>query len=69
MEYRGVSYTVIQTADGRWRWSVPRQRREKFGYGFDRGVAIMRAKKFIDEMLKKREMFKDDRSDLVAGKK
>jgi hypothetical protein len=54
MEYRGVEYAVVQTIRNEWRWSVKREHGEKVGTTVDRETAIKRAKRFINELIKKR---------------
>lgn len=52
MEYRGVEYEVVQTITNTWRWSVKRDGSEKVGISLDRANAIIRAKRFVDELVK-----------------
>jgi hypothetical protein len=54
MTYRGIEYEVVQTINKKWRWSVKRERTDKVGIAMDRKSAIIRAQRFIDELLKTR---------------
>ena len=54
MEYRGVEYEVVQTITNTWRWSVKRENDYKIGIVLDRATAMLRAERFIDELVKAR---------------
>jgi hypothetical protein len=54
MEYRGVEYEVVQTITKTWRWSVKRENDYKTGIVLDRNAALLRAERFIDELIKAR---------------
>jgi hypothetical protein len=54
MEYRGVEYEVVQTITNTWRWSVKRDDLDKTGTATNRNIAIIRAQRFIDELIKVR---------------
>ena len=54
MEYRGVEYDVVQTITNTWRWSVKRENDYKIGIVLDRATAMLRAERFIDELIKAR---------------
>jgi len=54
MEYRGIQYAVVRTITKGWRWSVKRDHNDKVGTSLDRDNAILRAKRFIDELVKTR---------------
>jgi hypothetical protein len=53
MEYRGVEFTVLQTANPKgWRWTVEMAgRKPKSGVVRDRAGAIINAKRAIDLVL------------------
>ena len=55
MEYRGVTFTVVQTIWKGWRWSVDQGERESAGTASNRTTAICRAERFIDDLLRRRE--------------
>src|SRR3954451_365922 len=54
MEFRGIQYTVLQTANPTgWKWTVSIDgKRAKTGTGFSRIGAIRRAEKVIEDHLK-----------------
>jgi hypothetical protein len=54
MEFRGVQYVVVQTANPTgWKWTVSIDaKRTKTGTGFSRIGAIRRAEKVIEDYLK-----------------
>ena len=52
MEYRGISYNVVQTIDCAFRWSVKRTDNYKNGIAICRNDAILDAKRFIDSMIR-----------------
>jgi len=54
MEYRGVEYRVVQTITNAWRWSVKREQDDKTGIVQDRAMAVLRAERFIDDLIKAR---------------
>jgi hypothetical protein len=54
MEYRGIEYTVVQTIENGWRWSVRRAPKDKVGNSSHRDTAIVRARQFIDGLIKLR---------------
>jgi hypothetical protein len=53
MEYRGVEFTVLQTASPRgWRWTFELPgRKPRSGVVHDRAGAIINAKRAIDALL------------------
>ena len=55
MEYRGIEYTVVQTANPTgWKWTISlAERRTKTGTEFSRIIAIRAAEKVIDGYVKK----------------
>jgi hypothetical protein len=52
MEYRGIEYAVVQTIENDWRCSVKRAPKDKVGKSSRRDTAIIRAKQFIDGLIK-----------------
>jgi hypothetical protein len=54
MDYRGIEYTVVQTANPTgWKWTISIDaKRTKTGSGFNRAGAVRRAEKVIDDYLK-----------------
>jgi len=50
MEYRGITFTVVQTIWKGWRWSVDQGERESAGTASNRTTAIRRAERFIDDL-------------------
>jgi hypothetical protein len=54
MEYRGMEYAVVRTIPNGWRWFVRRDRKDRIGISYSREEAIARAKKFIDELVRRR---------------
>ena len=54
MEYRGIEYAVVQTIENDWRWSVKRAPKDKVGKSSHRDAAIIRARQFIDKLIKLR---------------
>jgi hypothetical protein len=54
MEYRGIEYTVVQTANPTgWKWTVNTDAKHtKTGTGFSRVGAIRRAEKVIEDHVK-----------------
>ena len=57
MEYRGIEYAVVRTlSPNGWRWSVKRERNDKVGTAPDRDGAIVRAQRFIDELIRTRAL-------------
>jgi hypothetical protein len=52
MEYRGVKFSIVQTIDNGWRWAVKRDHNDKVGISPRRDAAIVRAQRFIDELIK-----------------
>jgi hypothetical protein len=52
MEYRGVEYSILQTITNAWRWSVKRENEDKTGIVNDRATAVLRAERFIDQLIK-----------------
>jgi hypothetical protein len=52
MEYRGVEFALVMTIDKQWRWTVKRDHCDKAGKSLDRATAILRAQRFIDELIK-----------------
>jgi hypothetical protein len=55
MEYRGISFNVVQTIDCGWRWSVKRGDKDKFGITLRRDAAIAKAQRFIDGLIKAKD--------------
>ena len=52
MEYKGIQYQVVQTANPTgWRWTVQLDTKEKTGTSLSRGNAIFSAIRFIDRQL------------------
>ena len=59
MQHRGIVFKIVKALSG-WMWVVEVSSTEKeVGTHRDRDGAIRRAKKFIDELISKREQ-KDD---------
>ena len=57
MNYRGVDFTVGQSLSPKgWKWSVNLGGRDPAGTQYDRESALRRAKLYIDELIKKREL-------------
>jgi hypothetical protein len=55
MEHRGIEFSGVRTmSPNGWRWSVKRDDHDKVGETTSRETAIMRATKFIDELIKSR---------------
>jgi hypothetical protein len=54
MEFRGIEYTVVQTANPTgWKWTVSTDaKRTKTGMAFSRVGAIRRAEKVIEDHVK-----------------
>jgi hypothetical protein len=53
MEYRGIAYTVVQTANPTgWKWTISIGKRMKTGTVFKRAAAIQCVEKVIDRHLK-----------------
>ena len=56
MNYREMEFAVVQSLSPKgWRWSINLGNREAGGTQFDRDSAIRRAKKYIDDLIEKRE--------------
>jgi hypothetical protein len=56
MNYRGIDFMVVQSLSPKgWRWSVNLGHKEASGTHFGREGALSRAKKYIDELIRKRE--------------
>jgi hypothetical protein len=56
MNYRGVDFMVVQSLSPRgWKWSVNLGHREAGGTQYDRESAISKAKKCIDDLIRKRQ--------------
>jgi hypothetical protein len=57
MQHRGIEFKVVKTRPSAgWMWVVEVGKTEKVvGTHYDRDGAIRRAKKFIDELVSKRE--------------
>jgi hypothetical protein len=53
VKYRGVEYHVVQTIDGKFRWSVQFGQQEKSGIDMRRESAVVRAKTRIDDRARK----------------
>jgi hypothetical protein len=70
MEYRGIQYTVVQTANPTgWKWTVSIDaKRTKTGTGFNRLGAIRRAEKVIEGYVKEevRKVVAEQRSQETA---
>jgi hypothetical protein len=57
MNYRGIDFTVVQALSPKgWKWSVSLGGRDPGGTQYDRESALRRAKLYIDELIKKREL-------------
>jgi hypothetical protein len=57
MNYRGIDFAVVQALSPKgWKWSVNLGRRDAGGTQYDRESALRRAKQYIDELIKKREL-------------
>ena len=59
MNYRGIDFTVVQSLSPKgWKWSVNLGHKDAGGtqYMYDRESAVRRAKLYIDELIKKREL-------------
>ena len=57
MNYRGIDFTVVQALSPKgWKWSVNLGGRDPGGTQYDRESALRRAKRYIDELIKKREL-------------
>jgi hypothetical protein len=61
MQHRGIEFKVVKTrSPAGWMWVVEVSSTEKeVGTHRDRDVAIRRAKKFIDELVGRREQNED----------
>jgi hypothetical protein len=56
MKYRGIDFAVVQALSPKgWKWSVNLGRRDAGGTQYDREGAVRRAKRYIDELIRKRE--------------
>jgi hypothetical protein len=56
MNYRGVDFMVVQSLSPKgWKWFVNLGHREASGTQYDRERAISKAKKCIDDLIRKRE--------------
>jgi hypothetical protein len=54
MEYRGIEYTIVQTANPTgWKWTVHLGKRAKTGTAFNRIAACRFAERTIDAYLKR----------------
>ena len=51
MEYRGKQYSVIQSLDGKWKWSIEIDGHTKSGKAANRLVGIRLAEDAIDRAL------------------
>jgi hypothetical protein len=49
MEYRGIHYSVVQTGDAAFKWTVSLTTGERVGEARNRQLAIIKAIKVIDE--------------------
>jgi hypothetical protein len=57
MNYRGIDFKVVQALSPKgWKWSVNLSGRDAGGTQYDRESALRRAKLYIDELIKKREL-------------
>jgi hypothetical protein len=59
MEYQGVEFAVVQTIPRGWRWSVTLDSNDKVGEALTREAGVMRAKLFIDGLLRTARKRKD----------
>jgi hypothetical protein len=56
MNYREIEFAVVQSLSPKgWRWSINLGDKEAGGTQYDRDSAIHRAKKYIDDLIQKRE--------------
>ena len=56
MNYRDKDFTVVRSLSPKgWKWSVNLGHKDASGTQFDRESAICRAKRYIDELINKRE--------------
>jgi hypothetical protein len=55
VQYRGFEIVVVRTIPKGWVWSVKRDNSDKVGHAYDRDEAIKRAKRFIDNLLLRRQ--------------
>ena len=64
MQYRGIEFKVVKTrSKAGWMWVVEvSDTKKEVGTRRDRDGAIRRAKKFIDELVSKREQNGADQS-------
>ena len=57
MNHRGIDFTVVQSLSPKgWKWSVSLGHKDAGGTQYDRESALRRAKLYIDELIKKREL-------------
>ena len=55
MNYRDKDFTVVQSLSPRgWKWSINLGHKEASGTQYDREGAVLRAKRYIDELIKKK---------------
>jgi hypothetical protein len=56
MQYQGIEYAVVQTANPRgWKWSFEREGRSlKTGIAYYRAEAVLAAERAIDQALKEK---------------
>jgi hypothetical protein len=53
LEYRGIEFAVVRTIPKGWVWSVKREHTDKAGNAYDREDAIRKAKRYIDNLLRR----------------
>ena len=57
MTYRDMDFTVAQSLSPKgWKWSINLGHRDAGGTQYDRESAVRRAKLYIDELIKTREL-------------
>jgi hypothetical protein len=55
MEHRGIEYTVLRAiSPNGWRWSVEDKRSAKSGTAQSHEIAVMKAQRYIDGLVKRR---------------
>jgi hypothetical protein len=51
MEYRGRNYSVVQSLEGKWKWSIDFDGHSKWGKARSRQAGIKEAEREIDRAL------------------
>jgi hypothetical protein len=67
LEYRGIEFAVVRTIPKGWVWSVKRDHGDIVGHAYDREDAIRKAKKSIENLLKRQTRAELDSSPTGGG--